>query len=873
MMHDQPLRLPHRNRSYAWWHGTLIFVLLAPLMLSIAGCGGCRQGQTAQKKEPEKKEEKPKPPFERGRVVVFPSDEAPSRSFIKPGHWVTASQRIRANNADFKGDLLALCLDRRSETIRLEGTPYRMQSEQPAILPKGQTKRLEFVLYAPHPGNDGLTQSVMQVETRLQGRGSGELLRSPLITNRLRPHQYYIVTLSRVADAYGYVQKLRCVDPPSDDLLSQGLAVDYVVISPDLQKTVPLPEHPLTWSSTAYLIWDGVDPSILTTRQQRALLDWVHWGGQIIVSGPDSLDLLRGDFLGPHLPAQAGATLPISVDDINVLNQWSVLPRDRQKARQFHLLPSEPLPKFDVTELKLQEGAHYVDGTGQLVAEKHVGRGRIVVTSFPLTDRALTTWLGFDGFFNSVLLRRPAREFQNSDYSVVAVWKDFYNFNRDARVNTNLRYFSRDVRHGYVHSVGRGPVQTENSPYSPAVVSQPANTPWNPAAEPNRDELKWDFEREPYGYDAYLSDSRSGVAGWTDFGIVPSLARQSLRRASGIAVPNAQFVAKVLGIYLIVLVPLNWIVFRLLGRVEWAWFVAPVIAIGGAVAVVRLAQLDIGFVRSRTEIAVLETQPGHTRGHLTRYTALYSSLTTSYDMQYSDDSAVSQPFSINPTLDQLRLQQQATVTYRREKEIHLSGFSVLSNTTGMVHSEHMYEHGGDISLVTAGENRFRVGNHSDLTLRDAVVIRRENGIRFAIPGDIDAKSEVPLVFGKLNDAADVLSLLEKNSVIRTVPPEGEVGLREIVDLALDPRALKEGEARMVAWTDQELPGLVVSPRSRQETFRTVVVSNLRYAPWTVPIRDYNCYDDVDSTYVNAETDTDTDTDTDAEVDSDASFLQ
>ena len=50
--------------------------------------------------------------------------------------------------------------------------------------------------------------------------------------------------------------------------------------------------------------------------------------------------------------------------------------------------------------------------------------------------------------------------------------------------------------------------------------------------------------------------------------------------------------------YLFVLVPLNWLLFRVLGRVELAWAAAPVIAVVCTGLVVWLAQLDIGFARS-----------------------------------------------------------------------------------------------------------------------------------------------------------------------------------------------------------------------------------------------------------------------------------
>ena len=90
--------------------------------------------------------------------------------------------------------------------------------------------------------------------------------------------------------------------------------------------------------------------------------------------------------------------------------------------------------------------------------------------------------------------------------------------------------------------------------------------------------------------------------------------RAALENATGITVPERSFIFWVVVGYICVLVPLNWLLFRLIGRVEWAWIAAPLIAIGCTVIVVHQAQLNIGFARSRNEIAVVEMQPGYSRG-------------------------------------------------------------------------------------------------------------------------------------------------------------------------------------------------------------------------------------------------------------------
>ena len=67
------------------------------------------------------------------------------------------------------------------------------------------------------------------------------------------------------------------------------------------------------------------------------------------------------------------------------------------------------------------------------------------------------------------------------------------------------------------------------------------------------------------------------------------------------------------GLYLLAIVPINWLVFRIAGRVEWAWIAVPFIAGTWGLLVIWLAQLDIGFARAETEVAVLELQNDFSR--------------------------------------------------------------------------------------------------------------------------------------------------------------------------------------------------------------------------------------------------------------------
>ena len=90
---------------------------------------------------------------------------------------------------------------------------------------------------------------------------------------------------------------------------------------------------------------------------------------------------------------------------------------------------------------------------------------------------------------------------------------------------------------------------------------------------------------------------------------------RALEQATGITVPPRSFIVWVVVGYLCVLVPVNWLIFRLIGRVEWAWIAAPLIAIGCTAVVIEQAQLNIGFASSQNEIAVIETQADYSRAH------------------------------------------------------------------------------------------------------------------------------------------------------------------------------------------------------------------------------------------------------------------
>ncbi|MCU0983059.1 MAG: hypothetical protein MUF25_28190, partial [Pirellulaceae bacterium] len=590
----------------------------------------------------------------------------------------------------------------------------------------------------------------------------------------------------------------------------------YRVILPAADRRVPLPSQGLTWTPIAYLLWDGLRPNLLTPDQQQTLLDWLHWGGQMIVSGPNSLDLLRGSFLEPYLPALAAEAVRLPPAAFAELNQgWSLISKRRKAAAALTLPPDKTLVGV---RLEPHRDASAMPSTNRLVWERQVGAGRIVVTAFSLSDRPILNWGSFDSFFNACLLRRPARVFSlSSDGEIDVQWADrpgFVNM-RDGRFVTGLRYFSRDAGPPVATSIPQPSTSAAGEVLVLPGGQLPATTVVPEAA----------------------STSQVQVAAWNDTSPVSEAARQTLREAAGIAIPEAGFVFRVLVIYLLVLVPVNWVAFRVLGRVEWAWLAAPVIAIVGAVIVVRLAQLDIGFARSRTEIAVVEMQGGYPAAHLTRYTALYTSLSTAYDFRFESDSALAMPFPHHVPYAPGLHESFTDVRFRRDQQLILSGFQVASNSTGLVHSEQMQDLGGSVQLLGQDASNWSVVNNTKLLLQDTGVLYRTSAGKMALAwvGRLEPAQAAKLTFRPAESAAAYLA---------NASEEARQTLPRLLDLACHGASLQEGDVRLVAWTSQSPPGLAIRPQASQESLHTLVLVHLRRHALPPPRGDRNLKSDL-----------------------------
>ena len=137
-----------------------------------------------------------------------------------------------------------------------------------------------------------------------------------------------------------------------------------------------LPKSLLTMTSIAVILWDDVDPDTLSDDQKRAIVDWVHWGGQIVVSGPSSWARLENSFLSPYLPAASASATELTSDSFaSISAHWMTDDLNRNNPSRALEIVGDPISGVS---FELKEGAQWLPETGQMVAENQVGRGRVV---------------------------------------------------------------------------------------------------------------------------------------------------------------------------------------------------------------------------------------------------------------------------------------------------------------------------------------------------------------------------------------------------------------------------------------------------------------------------------------------------------------
>ncbi len=808
----------------------LLVAIISSLPLWV-GCDGCRlPGQNSNQPAPPPQAPEASGEFNFGGTQALPLGNSAGQTGVKPGHWFTASETIRANRADHRG-VLRQSIDLQPQSTLADGfelgpavgsaaaekVSVGLSSERPAVLPQMRTKRFDARLLAGLPRSVNRNTRALLSGQFISGTQATALDTGQRPTSMLQPQEYFFVVLTKRPERFSSLQSADWIRPPIDESeLSIDVPSNYRLVFPKADGLLALPETMFDWTSTAVLLWDDLDPAALTAEQARAVIDWVHFGGRLIINGTGAgIELTRSNF-GPLMPMEIQGNGELDTQSVaELLEFWSVT--GDTTTQQQAAIARERSARL-LVDGQVHPEAVSVRDTSELLLKRQVGSGQVILSRFDLTSDWMIGWRSRDSFFNAAILGRPGRRYFTIDEVVQQRFADDkVSRIADAAINTGLRLIARDGRLVNASMPSDGTDQPNSDPAKPDEDANQA-TVVNPLAETRAGE---------YQGAEFVGHPIAGMGSWRDDSDAAIVTLATLRSQSGVTIPPRQFVVTALAIYLAVLVPLNYIFFRVLGRLEWAWLAVPVIGLGGAAWIARGASLDVGFARSRTEIAIVEMQSGYARGHATRFISLYNSLSRRYDFVFDSPDAAAAPIGI---LGQVKVgeEERAPVTMRygfADGPI-LSSVSVASNRTRIFHAEQIIDMGGSVQLRDDS-----LQNNTQFELLDCWVIRRDEKnnfevadagncgvggrttVRWTASGTVKLPTDLPLELHRL-----MLPLLAGE----TIPP---------------------GATRLVARCEMPLPGLTISPEAAQQTFGAVVVVHLTRPQGDAPTGDVNLMPD------------------------------
>jgi hypothetical protein len=762
-------------------------------------------------------EKRNRPPFEFFKSQVAPFDILP---FVKANHWSTLTLEMRANDEDYDGAL-------RTDPVPYQPMPIELVFRREARLVKEQRRGLgQQVILTRIPKEWGL--SIVRPGALRPDAAWSALL------SHLEPHQALIVVLSKDAtQRFATWGRMTAVIPTSterDNVQQLDRQRYYRLVLPTEPDKIALSPHSLTWTTISHVIWDGLPPDTLSVSQQQALLDWLHWGGQLIFTGGagQAYPLYKESFLGPYLPGEpTGQSVGLTEEDLKPLSKsypppstpFLPLVDDSSEGNQhaveaasgrIYLSPAPILPPRNkpayLAVLRPTGGSSTIalgEGSPHLLAvERRVGRGRITMLTINPTEPVFATWRGLDTLVRRVVLRRPEEGVVGpGPYANAVTMTPQRGFLTGPQL-TWYRITSRDARPdedtaGHLPEIAPPPpppvVSLEQAENNPPMVEEEAAIPGG------------------------------GVADWRDTTRFPTLSRDLLEEASGITIPSSKFVLRVILAYLIAVVPLNWLICRfVLNRREWAWIVVPLVAFGFAIAVQRGAAYDMGFDSATDEIDLLEVQGGYPRGHLTRFASIYTSGRGNYTISYpNNNTALALPLDNGR---HIRGEDVSTAVWQSTPVPALSDLLVQPRSLSMFRAEEMATMAGAIRLEGDGTG-LRVVNGTELELRDATLI------------DIGGPKRDDWKERYLGTIAPGASVELGAAHLGEFPEKVEAGPGPDVDVVL--RALRttwenrdenSGEIRLVAWVASPMPGQVIDPPPDRKRGYTAVLVHLRSGP-------------------------------------------
>ena len=720
----------------------------------------------------------------------MPHGPSPAGDRIKRGHWTSFGISAKANREDERGTIVAKISDRRTNLDgdrdgRRRGGRTRGRGElgvasspdarRDVVLPRRQRRTTDVSLIAAADTR----RSRPAVDVRLTTRSGDFGLQSTGGLRTLGETEWFFVVLTERPERF---RAWEDADWAVDSRAVDGFVKNdrnYHLVLPAVDGLVPVGSDSLHWTSTAVLVIDRVDPRVLTADQLRAVRDWVDRGGRLILNGPSAASAIDGG------PLQTFAAIrndgneeldPAAVD--RLLKAWTI-DGDASDAAARSLIESGEIP-ISVSGPTLPD-ARAIEGTGDLLVRRTIGRGVVIQSRIDLTSDWLRAWRSMSGFMNAVVLERPARRFLTAP----------------GRIDGEYGIEEADVTNVQYLTPGGDPGR---------------NRPTNSSL--------WSVGR----------DGEGGGAISTGDGLIGAAMGRGVRQASAIDVPPRRRIGWILAGYLGLLVPVNFLVFRLLGRVEWAWAAVPLMAAAGMVFVARSTRLDIGFGRSVRQWTLVDLPAGSDRAIHRSVAAVYTSLSADHTLKFVAKDALAIPTAIVRSQD-TRTAGDASIWDASVTPPHLRSFDVTSNRTRLATLEWVDDVGGPIRLDPKS-----IVNNTRFDLASATLIDFDDpDVDVQSLGTVAAGSTVPISADTAKRDTESAGRKPTAGFDPTAGRDPFAAWRaEVID-----RCRTYGGGWLIAEIQDPPRGFELSPAPDDRSDRGLLTAQVRLPDPAVPRRDAN----------------------------------
>lgn len=187
--------------------------------------------------------------------------------------------------------------------------------------------------------------------------------------------------------------------------------------------------------------------------------------------------------------------------------------------------------------------------------------------------------------------------------------------------------------------------------------------------------------------------------------------------------PGTLFIATYLGVYILILAPVNYVVFSRIGRLEWAWFTIPLWA-----ALFAYGAYYIGALRQQgavlaNSVSIVESRPNARSARATTYCSIYSPVRRRYTVTFDDPPAFPRlPVIMNYRRQSLRASEDNLAITFANNGVQLRDYLIYHWSQRTFKADHAVPTGNGVAMDLkwdGGRVTGTIVNNTGLVLRDA----------------------------------------------------------------------------------------------------------------------------------------------------------